>query len=128
MVNKTVFLVVIDDEAIVLETLKLLLQRSGFEVLAALSAEDAVADLAACGKDPDVIIADHRLANYKAGTDAIRLVRNFAGKSIPGIIITGDTSSRLIQDIQASGIRIMHKPVQAETLKNVINDICERGS
>lgn len=128
MVRKAVFVVLIDDEAIVLETMKLLLQRSGFEVLAASSAEDAVTALAPFGKDPDVIIADHRLADYKAGTDAIRLIRKFTGQSIAGIIITGDTSSRLIQDVQASGIRILHKPVQAETLKNVINDIRARGS
>ncbi len=127
MGNKAVFAGVIDDEAIVPESMKLLLQRSGFEVLAALSAEVAVADLVEFGKDPDVIIADRRLAVYKAGADAIRLIRNFAGKSSPDMIITGDTSPHIIHDVQASGIRIMHQPVQAETLKNVITDVCERG-
>lgn len=128
MEAETVLVLVIDDEPAVLGVMKRLLQMSGFEVLAAQSAADAVADLAEIDKIPNAIIADHRLGNSELRIDAIQLIRKVVGVHVPAIIITGDTSPHIIQQAQGRGIRILHKPVQTETIKTVITNVLERGT
>jgi two-component system CheB/CheR fusion protein len=112
--------VLIDDEPAVLDTLKMLLEMIGFEVLAVASADEALAGLGRIDTSPDIIISDYRLADNQVGTDAIRLIQESAGASIPGIIITGDTSPDRIQEAQESGNLLLHKPIRAKTLKNEI--------
>ncbi len=120
MRTETDLVVLIDDEPAVLQTLQMILERFGVEVLAAPSAHDALTALADTGKTPDLIVADYRLADGEVGTDAIRQIQQAAGAAIPGIIITGDTSPDRIQEAQESGFRILHKPVPINTLKSEI--------
>lgn len=127
MVDKPVSVLVIDDEPAVLEAMKLALQRSGFEVLAAQSVAHAVADLSEIEKIPDVIIADYQLQNSELGIVAIRLVQKAVGVHVPGIIITGDTSPQITRQAEASGVRLLHKPVRAEKIKSVITSVLESG-
>ena len=110
------FVIVIEDDPNVLIGLKLLLEASDCDVLAASSAEKAAAALAECGRHPGAVIADYRLGEGKLGTDAIRLIQHVAGAPIPGIILTGDTSPDRIRETRASGFRLLHKPLQATKL------------
>lgn len=128
MRSETDFIIVIDDEPEVLETFTMLLEFLGFEVLAAASAKDAMAALQQAGKTPVAIIADYRLAGGEVGTDAIHRIQEALGAAIPGIIITGDTSPERIKEAHASGFRIVHKPMQAETLKSEIDTVLDRVS
>lgn len=123
MKNETAFVVLIDDEPDVLDSFKMLLECFEFEVLAAESAADAIAGLRERDRVPDVVVADYRLADRKLGTDAIRLISEVSGASIPGIIVTGDTSPERIQEAFESGFRILHKPVRAESLKDEIHNV-----
>lgn len=127
MKEETVLVVVIDDDPAVLKLLSTTLQMSGIEVLVAQSAADAVADLATVDRVPDVIIADYRLDKSELGIDAFGVIRKAVGVHVPGILITGDTSPLIIQDAQASGIRILHKPVRPETIRKVITSVLESG-
>ncbi len=128
MESEVPLVVVIDDEPVVLEAMKKLLQRVGFEVLAATTAEEILTDLEESGESPDVIFADHQLGDSRVGADAIRLIRQTHGAAVPGIIVTGDMSPDRIQQAQADGIRILHKPLRSETLKTVVTDVLQRGS
>ena len=64
--NKLV--VVIDDDPLVLEATGGLLRSWGFQVVAAESHAEALAQLAKQGRRPDLIICDYRLSEGARGT------------------------------------------------------------
>lgn len=118
--------VLIDDEPTVLEAFQLLLGLIGFEVIAAPSADEAVAALREGDQTPDLIVSDYRLADNKSGIEAIREVHEIVGATVPGMIITGDTSPARIKEIQESGFRLIHKPIRAKDLKAEIFDLLDK--
>jgi CheY-like chemotaxis protein len=112
--------VVIDDDAIVLLGLQAMLNEWGYEVLGAMSAQQAVEKLRTVNQQPDVILADYRLRDGKVGTDAILAVRDIAGAAIPAIVITGETGAECQRDVAQHGFALMHKPVTPRQLSGAI--------
>ena len=106
----------IDDEDLILESLRLVLEQWGWAVIAASSAEDALRQLRARPRRPDVIISDYRLRNGRTGAEAIRDVHAMAGVPIPAIVLTGDTSPDRIREVRGSGFTVLHKPVTLSEL------------
>lgn len=95
--------VVIDDDAIVLLGLQAMLSEWGYEVLGAMSAQQAVEKLRTANQQPDIILADYRLRDGKVGTDAILTVRDIAGAGIPAIVLTGETGAECQRDVARHG-------------------------
>ena len=62
----------------------------------------------------DLIIADYRLGDGTTGVDAIEALCAHIGRSVPAVIMTGDTSPSRIKEATASGHRILHKPMTGE--------------
>lgn len=120
-----IFAVVIDDEPAVLETMKMFFESNGFKVVAATSAEEALASLENSEIPPDIVIADYRLAEGMVGTEAIHRIQDHFGTEIPGIIVTGDTSPDRIREAAASGFRILHKPVRANILRGAVDEVLQ---
>ena len=120
--------VVIDDEPDVLDGLGLLLESWGHTVLAATSAEDAIRRLPQLGRKPDLILADYRLQNGDTGGQAIARLRVHLRQKcrVPAIILTGDTAPERLHQAQALGHRLLHKPVEAETLRAAIDEALSR--
>ncbi|MFS2011986.1 PAS domain-containing protein [Azospirillum sp. CT11-132] len=102
---------VIDDDTIVLMSLRTLLEEWGYDTLISGSSEQALAIIADDGRCPDVIVADYRLRAGRNGCEATRDVRNHLGLMIPGIILTGETGAECAQDIARYGLEVIHKPV-----------------
>jgi DNA-binding response OmpR family regulator len=125
MVEK-ILVVAIDDEPDVLMTLQMLLELFNYEVITGRSGEKVVVELERFSRPPDIIIADYRLGTGKLGTHAIRMLRDVTGVEMPGLIITGDTSPERIKEVEASGFHILHKPVRAERMKSMIEDLLRR--
>ena len=69
---------------------------------------------------PDAIISDYRLAEDITGVDAIAKLREFYKSDVPALLISGDTDTKLLTEVQASGIYMLHKPIDAEKLKTAI--------
>jgi two-component system, sensor histidine kinase len=109
-------LLAIDDEPMQLKAMAALFRNWGCTVLAASSAEDALAQLAETPQRVDAIIADYRLRDGVTGAEAITRVREALRKAIPGIILTGDTEPARLIEAQASGFDLLHKPVDTEKL------------
>jgi CheY-like chemotaxis protein len=112
--------VVIDDESLVRAGMSELLTGWGCEVIAAPSAEAALAGLQQRDAVPDVIIADYRLRGGRTGADAVRDVVAVCGRPVPSLIITGDTSAERLHEVQASGLQLLHKPVQPAQLRTFL--------
>jgi CheY-like chemotaxis protein/anti-sigma regulatory factor (Ser/Thr protein kinase) len=114
------FAVIIDDDAIVLMGLQVILKEWGFDVLTAGSEEQALERLSRTGRRPDIIIADYRLRGGKVGTDAIRNIRERIGSAVPSVILTGETGTECQRDAAQYDLDIAHKPVTPRQLSRTL--------
>lgn len=114
-------ILVIDDEADILFGMDQLLKRWGCRTLLADSEEAALEALRTSGATPDAIVADYRLRDGRSGIDAIRAVRAALNCDVPGLLITGDTAPERLQEVDRSGLRILHKPVVAAELRTALH-------
>jgi CheY-like chemotaxis protein len=117
---KGAFVAVIDDEPLVRDATARLLRQWGCVVVTAESGADAIKRLSQCDRAPDAIVCDHRLRDSETGVDVIAALRMEFNCDIPAILITGDTSPRRIQAIQATGIPVLHKPLQSQVLMDAL--------
>lgn len=113
-------IVVIEDEAIVLAGYQMLFESWGYRVVAAPSTEDALRQLRESDSRPDFILADYRLKEGNTGTEAIQTLRNAFGEAIPGVLVTGDTAVDRLRHAAASGLPILHKPVNGRQLLDIL--------
>ncbi len=116
-----VFIVVIDDEEAIRDAMQTVLTGWGCEVLLADSLKEAMDQLQANERKPDLVISDYRLRENETGVEAIRSIQEFVGDEIPGILITGDTAPERLQEARSSGYHLLHKPVKPGQLRMVIN-------
>ena len=118
-------IVVIDDDALVLDSTGGLLRSWGCRVITALSDQDAVAQLE--GK-PDLIISDYRLKNGRTGIDAIAQLRDAFGADIPAFLISGDILPERLLDAQKGGYQLLHKPLAPMSLRAVMSRLLQTGA
>jgi signal transduction histidine kinase/CheY-like chemotaxis protein len=108
---------VVDDEEIVRHSMRLLLAELGCVVHLADGTEQARQLSAQHGID--VVLSDHRLREGDSGLLAIRAVQaRHAG--VRAALVTGDTAPDRIQEAQAAGVRLLHKPVTLPELLSVL--------
>ncbi|NTF90875.1 hybrid sensor histidine kinase/response regulator [Agrobacterium rhizogenes] len=119
---------VIDDERDALDAISLLLETLGYRVYAGRSAAEAClahAEASPDGTAPiDLVITDYRLEAGTTGIEAIEEVRTHAGRRLPAIILTGDTSPARLRQVTESGHLLLHKPVDAEQMLQAITELC----
>jgi signal transduction histidine kinase/CheY-like chemotaxis protein len=116
-------IVVVDDDALVLDGMRGLLQGWGCRVVAAGSDDAALAGLAAHRGHPNLIISDYLLANGKTGVDVIERMRGVFAAPIPAFLISGDTTSERMRDADARGLPLLHKPVNPMALRSMVNQL-----
>ncbi len=119
-------IVVIEDDPQLLDALCMALEAAGYHVVGAECADRAVKRLQAEGRLPDVVVTDYRLGGGTTGIDALRRLSNATGHTIPGIVLTGDTSPNRLREVKGSGMELLHKPVKAETLIDTIEELLAR--
>ena len=119
-------IMVIDDDPSVLDAMTVLMETWDFNVLSASSAEAALRECRNHKKPLDLIVADYRLQTEQTGADTIHRMNHELGWSVPGIIITGDTAPERLQEAAASGFNLLHKPVQPDVLKKLIDQALNR--
>ena len=105
---------VIDDDHMVQHAMQRLLESWQCECVVAESFEAAIAMEGL--QMPQIILSDYRLRNQQTGAQAIEQLRQFWGKPIPAVLLTGDTARERLRDVLSSGIPLMHKPVSPRQL------------
>jgi CheY-like chemotaxis protein len=113
--------VVIDDDAMVLESLEAILVEWGYQTIAAASAEEAVARVRELNRRPDIMIADYRLQEGRTGIEAILAVRALFDHPIPGLILTGETDLKFLRECTGHDVGIAHKPVMPSQLGRALD-------
>jgi len=117
------FIVVVDDDALVLDAMCGILKSWGCSVVTAKSDGDALSALAGYKRKPDLIISDYRLGDGRTGFDAIERLRSSFGAHIPAFLISGDTAPERLREARASGYYLLHKPVLPMTLRSVVSQL-----
>src|SRR5262245_22571511 len=118
--------VVIDDDALVLDSMGGLLRSWGCDAMTATSADVALAGLAEHDRTPDLIICDYRLSDGQNGIEAIEKMREAFSLSIPAFLISGDTAPERLRDARASGYHLLHKPVRPRTLRAMLGQFLKK--
>ena len=114
------FILVIDDEPAILAAMRALLTAWGHEVLTAGSGAEMMAELARCPVTPDLLICDYRLRDGESGIETVGQLQSEYNDELPAILITGDTAPERLQEARASGLLLLHKPVEHTRLRQAI--------
>jgi DNA-binding NtrC family response regulator len=110
-------ILVIEDEAILGKNIRIYLERSGYDLRVAVSAEEGLALLDVF--KPDAVVMDFNLPGIN-GLEALGRVRAFDA-GIPVIMITGHGSVELAVDaMKAGAYDFLTKPVALAKLKHLL--------
>ena len=82
-----------------------------------------LAKLAGVSKLPDLIVSDYRLRGAENGIQVVELLRGEFNAEIPALLVTGDTAPDRLRDAEASGLPILHKPVNPARLRTLIANL-----
>jgi signal transduction histidine kinase/CheY-like chemotaxis protein len=113
---------IIDDDPLVLDAMRGLLQSWGCGVATAASERAALTALAG-GCAPDLIISDYRLGDGTTGFELIEHLRAAFGAPVAAFLISGDTAPERLQEASACGYCLLHKPVLPMTLRATISHL-----
>jgi two-component system, sensor histidine kinase len=113
----------IDDDEVILSAMVELFDHWNVALAAGEDAEQVRAELLRLGRAPNLILCDYRLRQGRTGIEAIHLLRNAFGSSIPAALLTGDTASDTIRIIQASGLPVLHKPLKPAKLRAFLSHL-----
>jgi len=114
---------VVDDDALVLEAMGGVLSSWGCVVETAESESAAMECLPSLAAMPDLIISDYRMSDDRTGIDIIESVRATVGSMIPALLVSGDTSPETLQAADAAGLRLLHKPVSPLRLRVTVSGL-----
>jgi len=127
-VARAKLVVVIDNDARVLESMGGLLRNWGFRVVTAATPKSVFTDVSHIGHEarPDLVISDYHLANGQTGITAVAKLREAYG-AIPAFMMSGDTAPERLREAHESGHYLLHKPVQPITLRTMVNRLLKSG-
>ncbi|VAW59969.1 hypothetical protein MNBD_GAMMA11-880 [hydrothermal vent metagenome] len=111
---------VVDDDVAIRQGMRGLLESWGCHVLSAESGKELLSKLSRGNFVPDIIVADYRLAGSLTGVQVVQQARVFLNNDVPAVLITGDIGVDKLQDVQLSGIPLMHKPVQPGKFRTLV--------
>ena len=120
-------IVVIDDDALVLDAMRGLLRGWGCRCRRRFGGSRRWRASPATTR-PDLIISDYRLADGKTGIGAIERMRGALGVPIPAFLISGDTAPERLREASASGYHLLHKPVGPMALRAMLNQLLRGGN
>ncbi|MDP2073212.1 ATP-binding protein [Hydrogenophaga sp.] len=112
---------VIDDDEQVLAAMRSVLGVWGHHVFCATSPDEAVVMAISHASDIDLLISDYRLGGNVTAIDAIRAVHACLPRTVPTYILTGDTSPQRIHEASELGFPLLHKPIDAHTLRAILD-------
>lgn len=121
-------IIVADDDLQILNAMRLMLEKWGCEVMCAESLSKVKHMLENAKKWPDMLITDYRFSDAFTGLDIIQYVRQNVAKSIPALIVTGETSQEKVKRFKEAGIRVLHKPVQQAKIRLMLNHMSKESS
>lgn len=110
----------IDNEDSILSGMDSLLSRWGMQVWTARNRLEC-AHLLDEGVAPQLVLVDYHLDEGETGTELMFWLRQRLDRQLPGVIISADARSELIEAVQAAGLDYLPKPVKPAVLRALLN-------
>ena len=107
--------------------LEALLGRWGARIEAAGSLEEAER-LAGKGPAPDLVLLDFHFGDSLTGPDAFEALQTYWSQVPPAILITADRSPQVEDMAKARGFGLLHKPVEAASLRALMTGFLRRAA
>lgn len=114
-------IVVIDDSADVLNSMKANIDRWGCRAIFATDGSQALVELIASDQNPDVIISDYHLANGEKGFDVIDQIRREFSHDIFSVLMTSDPDPKIRDLSRKKGHAYMTKPLNMAKLRALLS-------
>jgi signal transduction histidine kinase/CheY-like chemotaxis protein len=115
------FVLVVDDDRLVLDSMSGLIRSWGCRVSARTSAGTNLANVFDLHQKPDLIVCDYHLSRGETGIELIERLRGTFHTRIPALLISGDTSLERQRDAQTGGCELLQKPVLPMKLRATLH-------
>jgi len=119
MKNGKHVIMVVDDDQDVLDGLRTIMESGGYEMVEALSAEEAKKVFQ--DEKPDLLIVDMMMERIDAGLNFVKMVRD-SGSKVPMYMLSsvGDELSKNISSSDLGVAGILQKPLDSEFILRVL--------
>jgi len=113
----------VDDEKSIRDGMKMMIESWQCTSIIASNGSEALSKIIEHNADIDLLISDLRLKNHENGVDLIHAIREELNEDIPAIILTGDTAVEKLTATKESGIELLHKPIDSNTLRSKVEEV-----
>jgi DNA-binding NtrC family response regulator len=104
-------ILVVDDEASVLMTYRMILERQGYEVVACRTWREAIAAVEQQGFD--AVLCDYALEERHTGCEVIGAARK-RNRGVPAALLTGYANKETVDEAARHNTTVMFKPIEIE--------------
>lgn len=111
---------VINENAMLRDSLKTLLSSWGCQAKTFSSSEKALQEVKEKSWSPDALIVDGTLHNTQLNLDDIEDIRTLSGQDMPMILITHEVESIYAKEAQRFGFTLLNNPIEASSLREVL--------
>jgi len=118
-------ILVIEDDMDILNAYHGLLSQWDFIPLLAQTEEQAMNLVTEFADEIRMLICDYRLSHQMTGNVLIEKIRHAMGRSVPAIMITGDTAVKEVELLSDLNIPVMFKPIDSAALNHKIHHLIE---
>lgn len=116
---------VVDDEASVLITYRLILEQQGYSVVACRTSREAIA---AVQKEKfDVVLCDYSLEEQHTGFEVITAARK-RDPELPAALLTGYATLETADEAQLKSIQVMFKPIEIDEFLATTSNMLRRNN
>jgi two-component system, sensor histidine kinase len=122
-----VLVAVIDDDEAAIAAMAALFSTWGATVVGGSDTPSMLDVLGRCGRYPDLVVADLRLADGGNGIEVIHALRDELGFLVPALIVSGDIGVDAERAARAAGLTLLPKPVDAPVLRAVATALVARA-
>lgn len=116
---------VVDDEASVLTTYRLILEQQGYSVTALLSSKDAKETIAKQGFD--LVLCDYSLEQQHTGFEVIAAARE-RNPQVPSILLTGYATVETAEEAKKKQIGVLFKPIDIKEFLSTISQMLRNNN
>jgi two-component system, sensor histidine kinase len=114
---------VVDDEAAVLLTYRLILEQQGYDVVACCNSVEAIAALQQ--QSFDAVLCDYSLEEQHTGFEVITAARQ-RDPALPAALLTGYATRETADEASIQGIGIMFKPIEIDEFLATTSNMVRR--
>ncbi|MGD9712615.1 MAG: MASE1 domain-containing protein [Thermomicrobiales bacterium] len=114
---------VIEDNYSVRSSLVSLFESANCKVMSAATMGDALAQVGNAKRRPDVIVTDYNLPGEMNGVSAVNALRRALAWKVPAIVLTGDTRTKVMEEVSSRDIHLSFKPIRGDILLKLVSTL-----